>query len=117
MIYYTVAPTVVIDGYSNNLALTSTATLPLGTTLVLVCRVIGIPQGLESNYQWRCPNRECQECQNYGTTINNNILTKNITSLMDQGKYTCIVTNDMEETNKTYEEFHLNIEGASLYVD
>ena len=105
----------VIDGYSDNIALSSTATLPLGTTLVLVCRVIGIPKGLESNYQWRCPNRQCEECQNYGMKINNNILTMNITSLMDQGKYTCIVTNDMEETNKIYEEFHLNIAGALLH--
>ena len=40
---------VVIDAYPNN------ATVEQGTTLVLVCRVVGVQSTTVLSYQWTCP--------------------------------------------------------------
>ena len=86
-------PNVVIDGYTNSRSiLTSLATQPLGSTVILVCRVSGIPHGLQANYHWTCPHGPCQQTGYVGRKINNNIIAINITSANDGGKYTCTVT-------------------------
>ena len=106
-------PNVVIDGYTVNSTLNSPATLPLGTTVILVCRISGIPHGLHANYHWTCPNEPCQRTGYAGRKINNNIIAINITSTSDGGTYTCNVT---AEGNEATQQFQLNVNGQCLQV-
>ena len=103
----------VIDGYTVNSTLNSTATLPLGTTVILVCRISGIPHGLQTNYHWTCPNGPCQQTGYVGRKINNNIIAINITSTSDGGTYTCNVTAEGREDSQ---QFQLNVNGQYLQV-
>ena len=83
--------TVAIDGYTHNSTLTSGDSVPLGTQLILVCWVVGLPYGTPLNYTWTCLNETCD--RNYSTKIyNEHILAVNITSTSDVGMYTCQVT-------------------------
>ena len=111
---HTVAtPNVIIDGYTNSRSILGyAATLPLGTTVVLVCRVSGIPHGVQTNYDWTCPNGPCQQTGYVGRIINNNMLTINITSTRDGGKYVCHVT---AEGRYASEQFQLSITGQFLH--
>ena len=106
-------PNVVIDGYAVNSTINSTATLPLGTTLILVCRISGIPHGLQTNYHWTCPNEPCQQAGYAGRKINHNIIAINITSTSDGGTYTCTVTAKGREASQ---QFQLNVTGQCLQV-
>ena len=106
-------PNVVIDGYTVSSTLSSTATLQLGTTLILVCRLSGIPHGLPTNYHWTCPNEPCQQTGYDGRKINNNIIAINITSTSDGGTYTCNVTAEGREASQ---QFQLNVLGQCLQV-
>ena len=110
----TTTTNVVIDGYTVNLILNSTATIPLGTTVILVCRISGIPHGLQTNYNWTCPNEPCQQTGYAGRKISNNIITINITSTSDGGTYTCNVTAEGREAGQ---QFQLNVTGQCLQVD
>ena len=104
----------VIDGYTVNSTLNSPATLPLEITIILVCRVSGIIHGLQTNYQWTCPNGPCQQNGYAGRKINSNILAINITSTSDGGTYTCNVTAEGSEASQ---QFHLNVTGElPLYL-
>ena len=105
----------VIDGYTINSTLNSPATLPLETTTILVCRVSGIPHGLQTNYYWTCPNGPCQQTGYAGRTISdNNIIAINLTSTSDGGTYTCNVTAEGREGSQ---QFHLNVTGEfPLYL-
>ena len=86
--------TVVIDGYTVDSTLSSRAKLPLGTALVLVCRVSGIPQR-QIKYNWTCPNGPCDRPECVGRkVVNGSILAVNITSVSDGGTYTCEVSRD-----------------------
>ena len=86
--------TVVIDGYTINSTQSSPASLPLGTALVLVCRVSGIPQR-QIKYNWTCPDGPCEPKGYVGRkVVNGNILAVNITSDSDGGTYTCEVSSD-----------------------
>ena len=102
---------VVIDGYTVNSTINSPATLPLGTTVILVCRLSGIPHGLQTNYHWTCPNGPCQQKGYAGRKINNNIIAINITSTSDGGTYTCTVTT---EGRKASQQFQLKVTGQWL---
>ena len=106
-------PKVVVDGYTVNKTFNSTATLPLGTTLILVCRSSGIPHGLQTNYNWTCPNEPCQQTGYDGRKINNNIIAINITSTSDGGTYTCNVTAEGKEDGQ---RFQLKVNGQCLQV-
>ena len=99
---------VVIDGYTVNSTLNSPATLPLGTTVILVCRLSGIPHGLQINYHWTCPNGPYQQTGYAGRKINNNIIAINITSTRDGGTYTCDVTT---HRRKASQQFQLKVTG------
>ena len=99
---------VVIDGYRIRSTYSYSATLPLGTTIILVCRLSGIPHGLQTNYQWMCPNGPCQQTGYAGRKINNNIIVINITSTSDGGTYTCNVTAQGREASQ---QFQLNVTG------
>ena len=106
-------PKVVIDGYTVNSTINSATTLPLGTTVILVCRISGIPHGLQTNYHWTCPNKPCQQTGYAGRKINNNIIAINITSTSDGGTYTCTVTAEGREASQ---QFQLNVNGQCLQV-
>ena len=85
--------TVVIDGYTHNSTLTSGDSVPLGTQIILVCRVVGLPYGTPLNYTWICPNGPCEVEGYYGRKVyNEHILAVNTTSTRDGGEYTCQVT-------------------------
>ena len=85
--------TVVIDGYTHNSILTSGDSVPLGTQIILVCRVVGLPYGTPLNYTWTCPNGTCEVEGYYGRKVyNEHILAVNTTSITDGGAYTCQVT-------------------------
>ena len=102
---------VVIDGYTVSSTFNSTATLQLGTTVILVCRISGIPHGLQTNYNWTCPNGPCQQTGYAGRKINNNIIAINITSTSDGGTYTCKVTAQGREASQ---QFQLKVNGQCL---
>ena len=106
-------PNVVIDGYTVNSTLYSPATLPLGTTVILVCRIGGIPHGIQTNYHWTCPNGQCGKAGYAGRKINKNVIAINITSTSDGGTYTCTVT---AEGRAESQQFQLNVNGQCLQV-
>ena len=107
--------TVVIDGYTHNSTLTSGDSVPLGTQIILVCRVVGFPHGAPLNYNWTCPNGPCEVEGNYNRKVyNEHILAINTTSVSDGGIYTCRVTatGGQEATGC----FTLNITGMCVCV-
>ena len=99
---------VIIDGYWIRSTYSYSATLPIGTTIILVCRLSGIPYGLQTHYHWTCPNGPCQQTGYAGRKINNNIIAINITSTSDGGTYTCTVTAEGREASQ---QFQLNVTG------
>ena len=83
----------VIDGYRHNSNLTSGDSVPLGTQIILVCRVVGLPYGTPLNYTWICLNGPCEVEGYYGRKVYYEyILAVNTTSTSDGGTYTCQVT-------------------------
>ena len=102
--------TVVVDGYTVDTTQSSPASLPLGTALVLVCRVSGIPQR-QIKYNWTCPDGPCERPGYVGRkVVNGNILAVNITSDSDGGTYTCDVSR--EDTDGGYSQnYTLNVSG------
>ena len=96
--------TVVIDGYRHNTPLTSGDSVPLGTQLILVCQVVGLPYGTPLSYTWTCPSETCEVEGYYGRKIHNkHVLAVNTTSTSDRGTYTCQVTaTGGQETNGSF---------------
>ena len=85
--------TVVIDGYRHNSTLTSGDSVPLGTQIILVCQVVGLPYGTPLNHTWTCPNGPCEVEGYYGRKVyNEHILAVTTTSTNEGGMYTCQVT-------------------------
>ena len=85
--------TVMIDGYRHNSTLTSGNSVLLGSPLILVCQVVGLPYGTPLSYTWTCPNGPCEVEGYYGRKIyNEHILAVNTTTTSDEGTYTCHVT-------------------------
>ena len=83
----------VIDSYTHNSTITSGHSVPLGTQIILVCQVVGLPYGTPLNYIWTCPNGPCEVEGDYGRKVyNEHILAVNTTSMSDRGTYTCQVT-------------------------
>ena len=82
-----------IDGYTHNSTLTSGDSVPLGTQLLLVCRVVGLPYGTPLNYTWTCNSEECVFAGGYFRSLyNDHILAVNTTGTPFGGNYTCQVT-------------------------
>ena len=112
--------TVVIDGYTHNSTLTSGDSVPLGTQIVLVCQVVGLPYGTPLNYTWTCQNGDCvpevtngSDPYNYGRKIyNDSILAVNTTYTTYGGTYTCRVTARGQEVTGS---FNFNITGIHMY--
>ena len=91
--YYIAPPAVVIDVYTQNRTLTSGDSLTLGSQLILVCQVVGLPYRTPLSYTWTCPNEPCEVERYYGRKVyNERILAVNTTSTSDGGTYTCQVT-------------------------
>ena len=100
----------VIDGYTVDSTQSSPASLTLGTALVLVCRVSGIPQR-QIKYKWTCPDGACERSGYVGRkVVNSNILAVNITSNSDGGTYTCEVLRD-EADGRYRQNYTLNVSG------
>ena len=82
-----------VNGYTHNSTLTSGDSVPLGTQIILVCRVVGLPYGTSLSYTWTCPNGPCEVEGYYGRKVyNEHTLAVNTTSTSDGGTYTCQVT-------------------------
>ena len=95
---------VVIDGYTHNRTLTSGDSVPLGTQLILVCWVVGLPYGTPLSYTWTCPNGPCEVEGYYGRKIyKEHTLAVNVTSTRDGGTYTCQVTATGGQNTGTFE--------------
>ncbi len=88
--------TVLIDGFTHNSTLTSGSSVPLGTHVILVCRVVGLPYGTPLSYTWTClgfPHEQCEPVNSYNRKFyNEHILALNITSTLARETYTCQVT-------------------------
>ena len=80
---------VVIDAYPN------TTMAEQGTTLVLMCRVVGVPSTTVLSYQWTCPGGYCDAGAVdpvWAARIQqDNILVVNVHNGSDNGDYTCSV--------------------------
>ena len=82
-----------IDGYTHDCTLTSGGSVALGTQLLLVCQVVGLPYGTPLSYTWTCPNGPCEVEGYYGRKVyGEHILAVNTISTSDGGTYTCQVT-------------------------
>ena len=87
-------PLVHIDGYTPEGTLDIGDTVQLGTTVILVCRVTGIPYGVQTSYRWVCPNGPCNigKGRNPRRIHKSYTLVLNIISFDDEGEYECTVT-------------------------
>ena len=84
---------VVIDAYPN------TAMVEQGTTLILACRVVGVPSTTVLSYQWTCPGGYCDagavDPEWAARIQQGNILVVNVRRAnADNGDYTCTVVGD-----------------------
>ena len=83
-----------IDAYTPTSVLASPATVPLGTTVVLVCRVGGVASGTQLSYTWTCPNGPCDvgEGNNPNRKTYGDRMVLNVLTSREEGMYTCLVT-------------------------
>ena len=94
--------TVVIDAYPN------TTMVEQGTTLILVCRVVGVPSTTVPNYQWTCPGGYCDaggvDPEWAARIKQGNILVVNVRRQnVDNGVYACTVQgNSMQVGTAMY---------------
>ena len=86
---------VVLDAYPN------TATVKQGTTLVLVCRVVGVPSTTVLSYQWTCPGGSCDagavDPEWAAKVQQGNILVVNVRRHDDGGSYNCTVWDSSQQ--------------------
>ena len=91
--------TVVIDAYPN------TATVEQGSTLILVCRVVGVPSTTVLSYQWTCPGGYCDaggvDPEWAARIQQDNILVVNVRNVSDRGDYNCNVMDGTEQLGTT----------------
>ena len=93
---------VTIDAYP------STQPVPLGTTVVLVCRVGSIQDNSSASYEWSCPNSDCDiSTGTRGTPrsriVSGNTLTVNVVSKSDRGEYRCTVSEGGTTQTSSYD--------------
>ena len=99
-----------VDSYTHKSTITSGDSVALGTQLLLVCQVVGLPYGTPLNYTWTCPNGPCELEGYHGRKVfNEHILAVNITSTSDGGTYTCQVT--ATEGQQANGSFTFNVNG------
>ena len=72
-----------------------------GATLILVCRVVGVPSTIVLNYQWTCPGGYCDAGDvdpEWSARIQQgNILVVNVRTHDDSGIYSCIVQENAQQ--------------------
>ena len=78
-----------------------------GTTLILVCRVVGVPSTTVLSYQWTCPGGYCDAGAvdpEWAVRIQQgNILVVNVRNSSDNGAYTCtVMANTQQVGTATY---------------
>ena len=104
----------VIDAYTPTSVLASPATVPLGTTVVLVCRVGGVASGTQLSYTWTCPKQHCNLGPGLGPGGNRwtyeDRMVINVMSPDDSGHYACLVRGPSGE-KLSMESFYLNVTG------
>ena len=107
--------TVVIDAYPN------TATVEQGTTLVLVCRVVGVPSTTVLSYQWTCPGGCCDAGavdREWAARIQQgNILVVNARNGNDNGAYTCTVLEERDNTQQVGMASYTLRLASELYIN
>ena len=115
--------TVVIDAYTHNSTITSGDSVPLGTQLILVCQVVGLPYGTKLrftsghtsttplSFTWNCPDGLCFIAQRKSRRSYQNKFILAITTISTtySGTYTCQVTDAGGQ--KANGSFTLNIAG------
>ena len=86
--------TVKIDAYPN------TTEVEQGITVVLVCRVVGVPYGSELTYSWTCASGSTRTCDNPSEPSQrgsrrqyNNTVVVDIVREWENGDYQCSVSN------------------------
>ena len=104
--------TSLIDAYSPTSVLSSHATVPLGTTVVLVCRVGGVASGTQLSYTWTCPNGPCDvgEGNNPNRKTYGDRMVLNVLTSRDGGMYTCLVREGQDAVHGS--SFTLNVQGG-----
>ena len=89
---------VVIDAYPN------TGTVKWGSTVVLVCRAVGVPSTTVLSYQWTCPGGSCDAGAvdpEWAAKVQlGNILVVNVHNGNDTGNYTCTVIEEDSTTRQ-----------------
>ena len=93
---------VTIDAYP------STQPVPLGTTVVLVCRVGSAQDNSSTTYEWSCPNGACDiSTGTQGTPrsriVSGNTLTVNVVTKFDSGEYRCTVSEGGTTQTSSYD--------------
>ena len=78
-----------------------------GTTLILVCRVVGVPSTTVLSYQWTCPGGYCDagavDLEWAARIQQGNILVVNVRNSSDNGDYTCtVMANTQQVETATY---------------
>ena len=103
--------TSLIDAYSPTSVLSSPATVPLGTTVVLVCRVGGVAFGTHLSYTWTCPNGPCDvgEGNNPNRKTYGDRMVLNVLTSRDGGTYTCLVQEGEDAVHGS--SFTLSMQG------
>ena len=102
-----------IASYTHNSTLSSGDSVPLGTQIILVCQVVGLPYGTPLSYTWTCPNGSCEVEGYYGRKVyNEHILAVNTTSTNDGGTYACHVTATGQELTGN---FTLTVTGRYVF--
>ena len=111
-----VAATSLIDAYSPTCVLSSPATVPLGTTVVLVCRVGGVASGTQLSYTWTCANGPCDvgEGNNPNRKTYRDRMVLNVLTSRDGGTYTCLVRAEQDAVHGS--NFTLNVQGELWIV-
>ena len=108
--------TVKIDTYPN------TTEVEQGTTVVLVCRVVGVPYGSELTYSWTCASGSTcdnpSEPSQYGSRRQyNNTVVVDIVNVWDNGDYQCNVSNRSDGVILGSDTHRISVTGlfTSLY--
>ena len=109
-------PAVVIDAYPN------TATVEQGTTLILVCRVVGVSSTTVLSYQWTCPGGYCDAGAvdpEWAARIHQgNILVVNVhRANSDNGKYTCTVIGGTQQVGSASKKLAVTCEFSNYTVN
>ena len=108
----------IIDGYTPEGTLDSGDTVQLGTTVILVCRVTGIPYGVQTSYRWTCPKTSCNigEGENPNIKVVKNTLHLNPLEHSDTGWYTCEAASNKHSLGQGKASFYIQTSSNTMIV-